>query len=231
MNYYIELKENWINQLKNRKFRYYFSAVVFFLITLLIIFPRFLLFIESRQGVMFTDPVSGFLPPVDLTWLIFTLIYCSLIFGLIQLAKQPEYFLIAVNSYSILLITRMAAMYLLPLEPPAAMIALNDPFVETFGSGQLLTKDLFFSGHTATIFLLYLNSKTKLGRCILLSSSILVATSVLFQHVHYSIDVFAAPFFAYISYVFSKRIGKSLSLKKKLRLFLFLCVYDINNMY
>ena len=47
-------------------------------------------------------------------------------------------------------------MYSLPFNPPPEMIPLNDPFVQFFGSGKLLTKDFFFSGHTATLFLLFL---------------------------------------------------------------------------
>jgi membrane-associated phospholipid phosphatase len=102
------------------------------------------------------------------------------------------------NSVNLTWLTFM--MYLVPLNPPADMILLNDPFVQFFATGQPLTKDLFFSGHTATIFLFYLVSEKKLFRAFFLIATVLVGTSVLLQHVHYSIDVASAPFFAYISY-------------------------------
>ncbi len=44
----------------------------------------------------------------------------------------------------------------------ANMIILNDPLVEFFGTGQTLTKDLFFSGHTATLLILFLVSEKKI---------------------------------------------------------------------
>jgi len=93
-------------------------------------------------------------------------------------------------------------MYLLPLEPPANMIILNDPLVEFFGTGQALTKDLFFSGHTATLFILFLVSEKKIIKTVFLISTIAVAIAVLLQHVHYSIDVLAAVFFTYACYNF-----------------------------
>jgi membrane-associated phospholipid phosphatase len=97
-------------------------------------------------------------------------------------------------------------MYTLPLEAPLTMIALKDPFIEFFGNGQTLTKDLFFSGHTATSFLLFLAMKNKYIKPIFLAISISMAIFVLMQHVHYTVDVIAAPFFSYGSYMISKSI-------------------------
>jgi hypothetical protein len=91
-------------------------------------------------------------------------------------------------------------MYLLPLEPPVTMIPLSDPFAEYFTTGSVMTKDLFFSGHTATLFFLYLMTEKKLLRYVFLCATITVALLVMAQHVHYAIDVFAAPFFTYAVY-------------------------------
>ena len=113
-------------------------------------------------------------------------------------------------------------MYLLPLEPPVKMIILNDPFVEFFGTGQTLTKDLFFSGHTATLFILFLVSEKKIIKTVFLISTIAVAISVLLQHVHYTIDVFAAVFFTYACYKLLNyfKLGRESKMKK---LILFVC--------
>ena len=67
-----------------------------------------------------------------------------------------------------MVVVRMCAMYMLPLDPPVNMIILNDPLVEFFGTGQTLTKDLFFSGHTATLFILFLVSEKKIYKTIFL---------------------------------------------------------------
>ena len=161
---------------------------------------NFLRFIEIRQGIVLPDPLLNRFSPVNLTWLIFGLIYISLILAIIDLVKYPQQFIIIIQSYSLLVLIRMLAMYLMPLNPPADMIPLNDPFVQYFGTGKLLTKDLFFSGHTATLFLLFLAVQNKKLKAVFLACTVIVALSVLLQHVHYAIDVLAAPFFSYSSY-------------------------------
>jgi membrane-associated phospholipid phosphatase len=110
-----------------------------------------------------------------------------------------------------MIILRMIAMHLVSLNPPEKMIPLNDPLVEFFGTGQLLTKDLFFSGHTATLFLLFLLADLKSLKIFFLISTITLAISVLLQHVHYSIDVLAAPFFAYGSFKLIEKLRQKFS--------------------
>lgn len=191
---------SWREFLKEKKNK--IELVVTFLLLSVVIsaLTNFLNFVEVRKGVALPDPILNLFKPVDLTWLIFALIYVLLIAGIISLAKNPKRLLFAVQLYTLVVAVRIVAMYLLPLEPPVKMIVLNDPFVEYFGTGQTLTKDLFFSGHTATLFILYLVSENKMMKIVFLISTIAVAISVLLQHVHYSIDVFAAVFFTYACY-------------------------------
>jgi len=56
-----------------------------------------------------------------------------------------------------------------------------------------LTKDLFFSGHVATTFLLwlYLRGRSRLAP-VALAANLAVTASVLLSHIHYSIDVVGA---------------------------------------
>ena len=183
------------------------------LVLVLISLTNFLNFVEARPGVVFSDPILNLFNPIDLTWLTFTLIYISLVTAIITLIRNPERLLFAIQLYTLMVIIRIVAMYLLPLEPPSTMIILKDPFVEIFGTGQTLTKDLFFSGHTATLFILYLVSVNKSIKSIFLFCTIAVAVSVILQHVHYTIDVFAAVFFTYASYVILKAIRIKLNLK------------------
>lgn len=161
---------------------------------------NFLNFIETRKGVVLSDPILNLYEPINLTWLTFALIYISLIVAIISLLNKPDRLLFALQLYVLMVVVRIAAMYLLPLDPPEKMIMLKDPFVEFFGTGQTLTKDLFFSGHTATLFILFLVSEKKITKTIFLVNTILVAIAVLLQHVHYTIDVFAALFFTYACY-------------------------------
>jgi membrane-associated phospholipid phosphatase len=191
---------NWKEFLTDKKKQKELIITIPFLATILIIFPQFLQFVESRPGVALPDPIIALFNPIDLTWLTFGLIYLSIFIALFLLAKKPERLLFTFQCYGLMVLFRMIVMYLLPLEAPAKLLPLNDPFVQLLGTGEILTKDLFFSGHTATLFLLFLIMEKQIIKMIFLTTTILVGIAILLQHVHYVVDVAFAPFFAYTSY-------------------------------
>lgn len=191
---------NWKEFLKDKNNRVELIITLLLLAAVLISLTNFLNYVEARQGVVLSDPILNLFSPIDLTWLIFALIYISIVAAIATLLKNPKQLLFAIQLYTLMVAIRIAAMYLLPLDPPSTMIILNDPLVEFFGTGQTLTKDLFFSGHTATLFILFLVSEKKMFKSVFLISTIAVALSVILQHVHYTIDVFAAVFFTYACY-------------------------------
>ncbi|MDY0081621.1 MAG: phosphatase PAP2-related protein [Ignavibacteriaceae bacterium] len=191
---------NWKVFLSDKKNKIEFIISLILLTGVLAVLAWFINYVEYRPGVVFTDPVLELFNPIDLTWFTFILIYFALIIAIASLAGSPVKLLCALKLYSLMAFVRIITMFLLPLDPPEKMILLKDPFVEFFGSGQTLTKDLFFSGHTATLFILYLVSENKLIKLVFLISTVLVAVFVLLQYVHYTIDVFAAVFFTYACY-------------------------------
>ena len=191
---------NWGTFLKNKYYRNEFIISIVLLAIVLFALANFLNFNESRNGVTLADPVLHFYKSINLTWLTFGLIYLSIALVIFSLSRVPDRLVFTIQCYSLLLLIRIVMMFLMPLNPPQGMILLNDPLVQFFGTGQILTKDLFFSGHTATIFLFYLVSEKRGYRIFFLLATILVGVSVLLQHVHYTIDVVSAPFFAYVSY-------------------------------
>jgi len=199
----------WKSFLKNKKNLAEFIITMIILTVVLISFSQFLHFIEQREGVVLSDPVLRAFNPIYLTWLTFALIYLSLIIFVVTSFNKPDKLLIAFQAYGLMVIFRSIAMYLTPFEAPESILLLNDPFVQLFGEGDVLTKDLFFSGHTGTLFLLFLLAENQTLKSIFLISTIIVGTAVLLQHVHYSIDVFVAPFVAYGAY----RIIKNLHIK------------------
>lgn len=188
-------KLTWTQPYKLKNVQYKLIVSIIVLTVVLYFYSDFLTHIEVRQGFSFNDPVLNLFHPVNLTWLIFSTIYLSLLTGIIILIKNPLKLILAVQVYTLLILVRMIAMYTVPFNPPPSMIPLNDPFVQFFGTGKLLTKDLFFSGHTATLFMLFLVVDKKPYRQIFILLTIIVGVSVILQHVHYFIDVFAAPFF------------------------------------
>ena len=190
----------WKLFLKDRKNLTEFIITAIIVTAVIIAFSHFLHFIEQRDGVVLNDPILKSFNPIDLTWLIFALIYLSLIIFVITTFSKPNKLLISFQAYGLMLIFRTIAMYLTPFEAPEKIILLDDPFVQFFAKGDILTKDLFFSGHTGTLFLLFLLAENKTLKSIFLILTLLVGTAVLLQHVHYSIDVFVAPFVAFASH-------------------------------
>lgn len=203
--------EAWIRP----RFRVRFFVTIPFFLVVLFSLANYLQWVERRLGIVIPDPVLAAFPPTDLTWLIFSLIYLSIIIALIVYTREPDRLLLAFQSYSIMVVFRIIAMYLLPLDPPAVTIPLQDPFVQLFGSGNVLMKDLFFSGHTSTLFLLFLTAGSKRLKVFFLLCTIAVATSIIIHHTHYTVDVFVAPFVAYCSYrialLMNKRYDPSLT--------------------
>lgn len=201
---------NWKKFLSDKKKQKEIIISIPFIAAILITFPQFLQFVEVRQGVVFTDPILVLFNPIDLTWFTFGLIYLSIVITIFSFAKKPAMILFTLQCYGLMVFFRLIVMYLLPLEAPATLIPLNDPFVQLLGTGEILTKDLFFSGHTATLFLLFLITEKRVIKIIFLSSTILVGIAVMLQHVHYVVDVAVAPFFAYTSYKIIDELKKKL---------------------
>ena len=184
-------------RLSRQTFELVFSSLV--LAFVLLSFSSFLQFIESRPGVTFVDPLLETFLPMNLTWITFGLVYGAILLAVYERVRDIRALILTLQCYALLTIFRALLMWSLPLEPPTSMIVLLDPFVEIFGGGSPLTKDLFFSGHTSITFLLFLTSPSRL-RWVFLVASAGVAFCVLAQHVHYTVDVLVAPFVSFASF-------------------------------
>ncbi len=157
--------------------------------------------VERRPGAVLPDPVLAMLAPRDVTWPVFTLIYVGIVLAVLLLVRSPVRLLLGVQGYVVLALLRIVVMWATPLDPPPGMIVLEDPLVQGFGGAAApLTRDLFFSGHTSTLFLLFLAVPGRATRAFFLAATAGVAFLVLVQHVHYAVDVLAAPPFAYAAW-------------------------------
>jgi hypothetical protein len=192
------MKNVWLHYLKqpNKKIIFFSSLIV--LVITLTLFVDFLTYIEKRDGFVFNDPFLKLVAPIQLSGFIFILTYFLGIVGVFFSIRNPILFICLIQAYTILTVFRIMSIYLVPLDPPLSLIPLKDSFLEMFFySGRQNLKDLFFSGHTATIFLFAFGFKKKYQRLFFFLGASLVGVLVLLQHIHYSIDVLAAPFFAY----------------------------------
>lgn len=193
--------DRWKEALRKPGFRYRIAITLMALVAVLMALKSFLGWNETRPGKVLSDPILTLFPPVNLTWLTFLLVYAGVVVALILLARDPERLLSAIQGYVLVILLRIVTILLFPLEPPPSMIPLQDPIVQFFGGmASTPNKDLLFSGHTATMFLLYLNVSGRRTRQVFLVGTIAVAVSLLLQHVHYTIDVLVAVFIAYAAY-------------------------------
>lgn len=206
------LRSRWRGDWKDRSFRVEVIVTILLLVAAVSTLAQFLLRIEVRPGVVLTDPVLAMFRPVDLTWLTFALIYGGLLLAICILLSHPRRLMIAFQSYAAMVVIRMIAMSLTPLDPPPTMIPLIDPTVTFFGTGMTPTRDLFFSGHTSTMLLLALTAPSDRWRAVFGLATVAVAVCVLAQHTHYTIDVFAAVFFAFGAYAIVLRVRETLGL-------------------
>jgi len=154
------------------------------------------------------DILLDHIPAADVSVSIFFIIWSTAFFTLIRALYQPEIFITFLFAFFFLSITRIITILLVPLAAPANLIPLVDPLSNTFYGGHFITKDLFYSGHVATQFLIFLCLKKTLDKWLTAFSTLTVAILVLVQHVHYSIDVLAAPAFAFICFKIGSRIAK-----------------------
>ena len=126
-------------------------------------------------------------------------------FGLIE----GNFALLMLMSFTLLCLARMVSIVMVPLDPPDGLIKLNDPLTSLIygGKDKFITKDLFFSGHTATMVFVCYFLPTKQERRIALGLSLVLVALLLIQHVHYSLDVAAAPFFTLAAIWIVKKLG------------------------
>ncbi|MDQ2792511.1 MAG: sphingomyelin synthase family protein [Bacteroidota bacterium] len=201
-------QRTWPAAWARRGFRVRLGLVVVLLLGLLPVVPGFYRFVQARPGQRLADPLLALLPVQDHSTLIFTLIYGAIAATLIYLLPRPQRLLQALWAYYLLQLLRMATLWLLPLEPPATLVLLHDPVMDRIFevTTQPIVRDLFFSGHTATMTLLTLVGRGRGWRWALGLATVAVGLLVLVQRVHYSYDVLAAPFFAGAAYWLAGRI-------------------------
>ena len=209
------VKTAWGAYWQDRIFRRSLAGALAVSILTLIAFSRLLLWIEQRPGVILPDPLLRF-SPVDLTWLSFAAIYGGILLAIWKLLPDPPRLLTGIIAYTLLLWIRSLTLWLTPLDPPPMMILLRDPLVEWIGTGgTTLSRDLFFSGHTAGLVLLTLILPPSRIRWMMAGLATTVGIAVIAQHVHYSIDVVAAPFFAAGAAALGKRLVRRLLITRQ----------------
>ncbi len=174
---------------------------------LLAALPFFFQHIEKREGTVLQDLLLAHLPAYNMSVPVFAIIWALSLFTLFRSRKDPFILMTFLYGFFVLHLLRVVTISLVPLNPPAGLIPMQDFLSNAFYGKNYITKDLFFSGHTASMFLMYFCLRSRKDKAIALVCAIAVGLLVLVQHVHYTIDVLFAPPFTYICYLAGRKLS------------------------
>ena len=166
--------------------------------------PAFFNLIQKRTGPVLDDWVLAAIPARNVSWEIFTVIWGMGFYSLWRGIEKPTIYINYLWTFIFVTILRVLAISLIPLDPPKGLIVLTDPLTGVFYGQSTITKDLFFSGHTSILFLTILCLEKKNDKIIASIATLIVACLLLVQHVHYTIDIIAAPIIIYPVFRFVK---------------------------
>jgi len=177
------------------------TAIISIIIALL---PHFFAGIEQRQGAVLNDRLLAMVPPHNVSILIFIIIWGTGALTVIRAVYKPEIYIQYVWTLIFVCIVRMICISLVALNPPVGLIPLADPLTGIFYGEASITKDLFFSGHIASVTIVFLCLEKRNDKIIAFIAILVTAVLLVIQHIHYTIDIVASPVFTYLSYRFAK---------------------------
>jgi len=138
------------------------------------------------------------LPVVNLNLLIVEGALAAIAGSVILIACKPRYILFVLKASAIFIATRAVFIAVTHLGIYPGHIEPEPGFFDRIYSDLGLSGGFFFSGHTGYPFLMALIFwRERIWRFVYLALSVVFGISVLFAHVHYSIDVLAAPYIIY----------------------------------
>lgn len=198
-------KDNWQSSDYRKKLIIGLILLSFILISM----PFFYQAIEQRRGIKFNDYLLQWLPAYNLSLIIFITIWSTALLTFSRFKKDPNIFLTFLWGFVLLNLSRLVSIGLIPLNAPENLIPMQDPISNYFYGEKFITKDLFFSGHTSAMFLMFLCLKHKTDKILACLATLIIAIALLLQHVHYTMDVLMAPLFTYFIWIGAKKIVES----------------------
>ncbi|WP_158826508.1 phosphatase PAP2-related protein [Mucilaginibacter lacusdianchii] len=193
----LSLKQNWKALWASSSKRLLTLSGSVIVAAILSAMPMFFQAIENRPGLQLHDFVLARIPAANVSICIFLIIWGMGLYTLIRAIKQPLIYTKYVWLYIMICVARILTITLVPLAAPAHLVELVDPLTGVFYGHATITKDLFFSGHTATLVAMCFCLPKKGERIAAAVASVIVGILLLVQHVHYTIDVLAAPVFVF----------------------------------
>lgn len=153
------------------------------------------------------DIVLDNIPVLDLNFIIIEMALITIVVTVFFVISRPRYLLFSLKALSLFIVTRAICISLthVGIYPDHLVPGLG--FFDGIYRYLNFETGLFFSGHTGLPVLMALIFwKKKRVRYVFLALSVIFGVGVLLAHVHYSIDVFAAPFMAYGIFTIAKKL-------------------------
>lgn len=197
----------WLLAIKEVSFRTKLIVGIVSLLIVVSLLPFFFQYIEHRDGYELNDVLLNAIPPADVSIPVFTAIWSMVLLFIIRSISNPGLFILYLYGFLFLCCCRIITITLVPLNAPVGLISLQDPLSNFFyGTKDFITRDLFFSGHAATLCLFAFCFRRKWDKILAWTCTAAVAALVIVQHVHYSIDVMAAPLFTFLCYLLARKV-------------------------
>ncbi len=196
----------WTAAWKEISFRKNLLASIILLVFVLAGFFFVLEYAEARDGIVIEKGLlDGVVSPSDFSGVIFGFTYAATVAGLFFCSRRPFLALLLIRTYLLLQLFRALTLLVFPLDPPEGIIPLDDPFLRsTFYNGRPNLKDLFFSGHVATLVMFVFIVPQKWVKILLVIAAVVAGVLLALQRAHYVVDVIAAPLFAFGAFVVAR---------------------------
>ncbi|HAD32953.1 MAG TPA: hypothetical protein DCF44_00330 [Chitinophagaceae bacterium] len=159
-------------------------------------------YVEARKGILLHDVLLEWFPSFDFSVWVFLCLYGSLSLVVLTHLNDPKTIWRIIEMHFLIAVVRQVCILLIALEPPTGLIVLRDVFLENtvYPRQSPLTKDLFFSGHVASVYLYYLVAKVRWVKKNMVISVIAMVFMILSMRVHYTYDVYGAFLFTFLLY-------------------------------
>ncbi len=191
----------WSQAWSNRPFRWTLLGTSAAAVLSLVIMPSMLRTVERRPGRIPPDPLLPHLGPAPVGAIIFGVLLSTLVLVVGSCLDRPMVLIRGACACVLLFAFRLITMLLVPLAAPPGEIALRDPIGQLFyPGGAPETRDLFFSGHTATLVLLIALVRSRRAKIAVAAAAATVGMLLLVQHAHWTVDVLTAPVFAALAW-------------------------------
>ncbi|HEY4324563.1 MAG TPA: phosphatase PAP2-related protein [Mucilaginibacter sp.] len=193
----LTIKDNWKKTWASPPRRNKMIIGTLLMLIVVFILPSFFGYIEKRKGVLLNDWILGAVPPHNVSILIFAVIWGMILLTTFRALYNPSIYISYCWTLMFVSVARLICISIVPLAPPIGLIPLTDPLTGVFYGNAVITKDLFFSGHTAILTLIFLCLEKRTDKIIAFFAVVAVAILLVVQHIHYTIDILAAPIIVY----------------------------------